>query len=417
MPASGPALAKEQIALLKKWIDGGAVGPASKSDDAKKSHWAFQPVQRPFVPVVQICGWPRNPIDAFILARLEASKLEPSKEAARTTLIRRLKFDVLGLPPTPEEVDAFVSNPDPLAYEKLVDSYLASPHFGERWARHWLDAVRFAESDGFETNQARANAWPYRDYLIRAFNEDKPYDRFILEQLAGDQLSVDEATGFLVGGPCDKVKSPDVNLTLMQRGDELHDMINTTGATFLGITVGCARCHNHKFDPISQVDYYALRAVFAGVQHGERPIRQGPDAKREEQVRELRRQLAVLDCDLLAAEPLADPTTKEPRRVPVNTSRNLERFAPIQAKFVRFTILATNSGEPCIDELEIFTSAMEPRNVARGAKATSSGDFPNNPAHKLEHINDGRYGNSHSWISNTAGAGWVQLEFGQAETN
>src|ERR1051325_7220740 len=250
----------------------------AQTDDAKKSHWAFQPVKRATLPDVNRKGWIRNPIDAFILAGREKEKLTPNKEAERATLIRRLKFDVLGLPPTPEEVDAFVKDADVNAYEKLVDRYLASPHFGERWARHWLDAVRFAESDGFETNQPRVNAWPYRDYVIRAFNEDKPYDRFILEQLAGDQIGVPEATGFLVGGPQDKVKSPDINLTLMQRSDELHDMVNTTAATFLGLTVGCARCHDHKFDPISIRDYYGMRAVFAGVRHGERPVKKVADA-------------------------------------------------------------------------------------------------------------------------------------------
>ncbi|MBI1833008.1 MAG: DUF1549 domain-containing protein, partial [Planctomycetes bacterium] len=310
------------------------------AQDGKKSHWAFQPVRRPDVPAFKDKAWLRNPIDAFILARLEKATITPNKDAERAMLIRRLKFDLLGLPPTPEEVDAFVKDSDPLAYEKLVDKYLASPHFGERWARHWLDAVRFAESDGFETNQPRPNAWPYRDYVIRAFNEDKPYDRFILEQLAGDQLGVDEATGFLVGGPHDKVKSPDINLTLMQRGDELHDIINTTGATFLGLTVGCARCHNHKFDPISQVDYYAMRAVFAGVQHGERPIKKEADAAR---IKELRRQLADLEREIIAAEPLADPNAKEPRRMPVNALGNVEKFAPTKAKHVRFTIEATNN--------------------------------------------------------------------------
>jgi hypothetical protein len=416
MPAAGAPLTKEQIALLKKWIDQGAAGPA-QGGDAKKLHWAFQPVRRPSIPATKATTWPRNPIDAFILARLEAAGLSPAPQAARATLIRRLKFDVLGLPPTPEEVDAFVTNPDSVAYEKLVERYLASPHFGERWARHWLDAVRFAESDGFETNQPRANAWPYRDYVIRALNEDKPYDRFILEQLAGDQFGADEATGFLVGGPCDKVKSPDVNLTLMQRGDELHDIINTTGATFLGLTVGCARCHNHKFDPISQVDYYALRAVFAGVQHGERPLQEKADRPgRARLVVELRRQLAEVDRALLAAEPLADPDTKQARRMSVSALRNVERFTPVRAKYLRFTILATNNLEPCIDELEVFSSGPEIRNVARDALATSSGDYPGSPLHRLEHINDGRYGNSRSWISNTTGTGWVQLELPRVET-
>ncbi len=383
---------------------------AAQSDDAKKSHWAFQLVKRPTLPDVKNKGWVRNPIDAFILARLEQAKLSPSKEADRATLIRRLKFDVLGLPPTPEESETFVKDADPRAYEKLVDRYLASPHFGERWARHWLDAVRFAESDGFETNQPRPNAWPYRDYVIRALNEDKPYDRFILEQLAGDQLGVDEATGFLVGGPYDRVKSPDINLTLMQRGDELHDIINTTASTFLGLTVGCARCHDHKFDPISIRDYYGMRAVFAGVQHGERPIKKEADTAR---VKELRRQLGDLDREIVAAEPFAAPHAREPQRVPVNALGNVEKLAPVKARFIRFTIEATNNSEPCIDELEVFTVRT---NVALGAKATSSGNYPGAAIHKLEHINDGKYGNSRSWIANTAGKGWVQLELPKVET-
>ncbi len=402
------------LAILVATIGRSESGGQSDQAPAKKAHWAFQPLKRPPVPAVKNDKWIRNPIDAFILARLEQAKLAPSKEADRPTLIRRLKFDVLGLPPTPEELDAFVKDADPLAYEKLVDKFLASPHFGERWARHWLDAVRFAESDGFETNQPRPNAWPYRDYVIRALNEDKPYDRFILEQLAGDQLGVDEATGFLVGGPYDRVKSPDINLTLMQRGDELHDIVNTTGATFLGLTVGCARCHTHKFDPISHHDYYAMRAVFAGVQHGERPLKKTAEVAH---AKELRRQIVELDRAIAAAEPLADPRGKPGRRPPVNPLRNVERCAPTQAKYVRFTILATlGNSEPCIDELEIFTAGVEPKNVAIGAKLTSSGDFPNNPLHKLAHLNDGKYGNARSWISNTAGRGWVQLELLKAET-
>ena len=388
--------------------------PAAAQSESKQSHWAFQPLKRPSLPEVTNKAWTRNPIDAFILARLEKEKLTLNAEADRATLIRRLKFDVLGLPPTPEERDAFVKDADPQAYAKLVDRYLAAPQFGERWARHWLDAVRFAESDGFETNQPRVNAWPYRDYVIHSFNDDKPYDRFIMEQLAGDQLGAPEATGFLVGGPQDKVKSPDINLTLMQRGDELHDIINTTGATFLGLTVGCARCHDHKFDPISMRDYYGIRAVFAGVQHGERPIQKPADTER---IKALRRQLSDVEREMIAAEPIADPTAKESRRLPVNARGNIERITPVKAKSIRFTIEATNTGsEPCIDELEIFSAGKEVRNVALGAKATSSGDYPGNPIHMLVHINDGKYGNSRSWISNSAGTGWVQLELPSVET-
>ncbi len=400
---------------------------SSASNDAKKNHWAFQPLRRPSLPSVVANDWSRNPIDQFILARLVKEKLPVSPPADARTLLRRLKFDLLGLPPTPEELDDFVREcaasakrqarivPDAI-WERWVDRYLASPHFGERWARHWLDVVRFAESDGFETNQPRASAWPYRDWVIKAFNDDMPYNRFVMAQIAGDRLGADEATAFLVGGPVDRVKSPDIVLTLQQRADELHDMIGTTGTAFLGLTVGCARCHNHVFDPISQLDYYGFKAMFAGVQHGERPMKRGDDPGRQNLAERLRQQLAALDQQIRDAEPLAQANGPAGRRAPVSALHNIERFAPVSAKFVRFTILATNASEPCIDELEIFTSGSEPRNVALGAKPTSSGDYPGAAIHKLEHINDGKYGNGRSWISNEQGKGWVQLELPKSET-
>jgi hypothetical protein len=387
------------VALLALSIPAGAAEPAE--------HWSFRPVVRPAIPQTK-SDWPHNAIDRFILERLESERLTPSPDADRVTLIRRLKFDLLGLPPTPEEVESFVRDTDPNAYAKLVERYLASPHLGERWARHWLDVVRFAESDGFETNLARPNAWPYRDYVIRAFNADLPYDSFVREQLCGDQLGADAATGFLVGGAYDKVKSPDPVLTAMQRADELHDVVSTTASTFLGLTAGCARCHDHKFDPIPQSDYYALKAVFAGVQHGERPLRTADSEKRKRDADELSKQIAALTSELEALEPLAK-LGGPPGRMPVNPRRNVERITPATAKFVRFTILATNNLEPCIDELELF--GPDPgRNLALGAKPTSSGNYPGADIHKLEHINDGRYGNSRSWISNQIGGGWVQLE-------
>ena len=186
-------------------------------------------------------------------------------------------FDLVGLPPTPEELATFMEacrtaggTGEP--FSRVVDTLLASPHYGERWARHWLDVVRFAESDGFEVNSARPNAWPYRDWVIESFNADKPYDQFIREQICGDTCGADAATGFLVGGATDRVTSPDPALTANQRADELHDMVSTAGSAFLGMTIGCARCHDHKFDPISQRDYYSIKAVFAGVRHGEREI-------------------------------------------------------------------------------------------------------------------------------------------------
>ncbi len=420
MPAEGEKLTAAEIELLKRWIDGGAEWPddGSEKEGEPKSHWAFQPLVRPSVP--QSEGLKklgirnsklevRNPVDRFVIEAQLKRGLSPSPEADRATLIRRLKFDLLGLPPTPDEVEEFVADSHEDAYERLVDRYLASPHFGERWSRHWLDVVRFAESHGFEMNNPRPNAWPYRDYVIRAFNEDKPYDEFVFEQLAGDTVGVDEATGFLVGGPWDQVKSPDLGLTLQQRADELHDMVSTTGSVFLGLTVGCARCHNHKFDPISQLDYYGMKACFAGVQHGERALRpanSSGDRPGKPDPQTLRSSIAAIDAEI---EKL-DPQAKR------NGVVFIEQFAPTKAKFVRMTIFATNASEPCIDELEVFTTGAKPENVAlasRGTKTKASGSLMGFAIHKLEHINDGRYGNSFSWISNEPGRGWVELELPQ----
>ena len=411
MPAEGEKLTAAEIELLKRWIDGGAEWPddGSDKDDVLKSHWSFRPLVLPRSEISNLKFEILNPIDPFVVTRLEREGLKPSPEADRTTLIRRLKFDLLGLPPTPEEVAEFVADPEADAYERLVERYLASPHFGERWARHWLDVVRFAESHGFEMNNPRPNAWPYRDYVIRSFNEDQPYDQFVFEQIAGDTVGVDEATGFLVGGSWDQVKSPDPGLTLQQRADELHDMVSTTGSVFLGLTVGCARCHNHKFDPISQLDYYGMKACFAGVQHGERPLRSaekngGRSGTAEPQT--VREQLAATEAEIAKLDP-------QPKRSGVVF---VEKFAPTKARFVRMTVHATNSAEPCIDELEIFTAGEKPENVAlasRGTKARASSSLSGFAIHKLEHVNDGRYGNSWSWISNEPGRGWVELELPQ----
>ena len=263
MPPTGDRLTKQEVAAVRRWVEGGANWPVER---LAPMHWSFRPVTRPSVPTGM------NPIDHLIRQKLTATGLTPNPPADRRTLIRRLTFDLHGLPPTPDEVTAFEKDSSPDANEKLVDRLLASPRYGERWARHWLDVVRFAESNGFETNLARPTAWPYRDWVIRALNRDLPIDRFVFEQLAGDTVGVDAATGFLVAGPWDAVKSPDPVLTAQQRADELHDMVGTTAAAFLGLTVGCARCHAHKFDPVPQADYYRLAAVFAGVQHGEREL-------------------------------------------------------------------------------------------------------------------------------------------------
>ena len=364
--------------------------------------------------------WTRNPIDAFVLAKMQAHKLSPTRVADRRKLIRRVHLIMLGLPPTPADVEAFVSDARPDAYERLIDRILASPQYGERWARHWLDVVRFAETDGFETNRERPTAWHYRDYVIGSLNGDTPYDNFVKEQLCGDTINVDAATGFLVAGPHDIVKSPDITLTLMQRQDELADMVNTTGTTFLGLTLGCARCHNHKFDPIQQRDYYALQAVFAGVQHGERELRTDRTSSVFKQMEELRAQRSPLQESLdeyvrKARQLHLVQHNQQAGRPRVNSRLNEDSFEPTMARYLRFTIRSTNTGsEPCLDELEVLTPDNKNVSLAStGAVPRASGTLPGYDIHQLEHINDGRTGNSHSWISDTPGRGWIEIEFPQ----
>src|SRR5688572_13940135 len=254
------------------------------SASAPAGYWWSEPVRRP--PVPELPGatpdWARNPIDAFILSRLLAAGLAPAPPADRRELLRRVTFDLIGLPPTPGEMEAFIADDSPDAYEKAVDRLLASPRHGERWGRYWLDLVRFAESNGYERDGAKANAWKYRDYVVRAFNEDRPYDRFIIEQLAGDEIEDGGhdgliATGYYRLGSWDD--EPDD--AEAARYDELDDVIRTTGAAFLGLTVNCARCHDHKFDAIPQVDYYRFLAFFDGIRHADDlPLAPGEDVRR-----------------------------------------------------------------------------------------------------------------------------------------
>ena len=417
MPKKGDLLTADQIGLLRAWIDQGAIWPKD-TNTVKAVHWALKPVQRPLVPAPSTRKTKvANPIDAFVAARLAEKKLAFAPAADRRAFIRRLYLVMHGLPPTPDEVNQFVNDTRPDSVEKLVDRVLASPRYGERWARHWLDVARFAESNGFETNRERKNAHQYRDYVIQALIDDKPYDQFIREQIAGDAFGADAGTGFLVAGAYDLVKSPDINLTLMQRQDELADIVNTTGTAFLGLTLGCARCHDHKFDPISQKDYYAIQAVFAGVNFAERPLRRKLTATEEKELAALNKELASKESALAALKQkggtnkLAGASGKTLRPA-VNARLNEETFAPIETTAVRFTILATTASEPCLDELEIYDS--NGTNVAlatAGTKASASGMLPGYAIHKLAHLNDGVPGNNKSWISDTSGRGWVQLDF------
>jgi hypothetical protein len=244
--------------------DGAGATTGKVFDERDRTHWAFQKVVRPEVPGVANSQQVRNPVDAFIIAELEARKIQPSPAADKTTLIRRASLDLIGIPPTPQEADDFLADKSPQAFARVVDRLLASPHYGERWARHWLDLARYAESEGFKADETRPNAWRYRDYVIQSLNSDKPYDRFVREQIAGDELwpgdpAAQIATAFNRHYPDESNAR-----NLMQRRQEiLNDITDTVGAVFTGMTYACARCHDHKFDPILQTDYYRLQAFFA----------------------------------------------------------------------------------------------------------------------------------------------------------
>ena len=367
----------------------------------------------------------RTPIDRFLLEKLKSNGLDFAPDASPISLIRRATFDLTGLPPTPDEVDAFLKDPSPNAYESLIDRLLASPAYGERWGRHWLDVVRFGESHGYEMNQPRPNAWPYRDYVIRAFNRDTPYPRFLIEQLAGDTLPDSEAdllsrsaTGFIVGGTHDQVGNGIPEVTLQQRADDLDDIITATSSAFLGLTMNCARCHDHKFDPILQKDYYAMQAIFAGVKHEDRPIQVDETAERREELARTEAELIEVQRQLEADEPPADPSVDQPMRSAVKVTKNVERFAPIAARGVRFVILATNSAEPCIDELEAWTADGK-KNVAlasEGGKPSSASNYADESLHKLANLNNGLTGNSQSWISGTVGKGRAQVDWPELQT-
>lgn len=230
----------------------------------QKRWWAFQPVMRQEVPPVRAKGWVQNEIDAFILAKLEEKGIQPNPRADKVTLIRRASLAVTGLPPRPEEVQAFLADNSAKAWERVVDRLLASPHYGERWARHWLDVARYADSEGFKSDETRPNVWRYRDYVIQSFNEDKPYDRFVREQIAGDELYPGDANALVAVGFNRHFPDESNAANIMQRRQELlNDITDTVGLAFLAMTVGCARCHDHKFDPILQKDYYRLQAFFA----------------------------------------------------------------------------------------------------------------------------------------------------------
>jgi hypothetical protein len=271
MPMGG-SLPEETIASLAKSIDTMEALPKTAKTKDPYLDWLLHKPVTPSPPAVANVSWVKNPIDAFVLAKLEAKGLAPAPTASKRALLRRVYFDLIGLPPTPEEARAFEADSSPDAYDKLLDKLLADPRYGERWARHWLDLSRFAESDGFAIDGERPTAWRYRDYVIRSFNNDKPYDKFVKEQIAGDEMKGESserlvALGFLRMGTWEA----DANFKTQLRQDVLNELTGTVGQVFLGFTVGCARCHDHKYDPIPQRDFYRLQAFFAPMRMEDRP--------------------------------------------------------------------------------------------------------------------------------------------------
>lgn len=434
MPLGNPLPAGEK-ALLRSWLEAGAPWSrplvTSARPRADKSWWSLQPLRPAEPPQLEgiPAAWSKAPIDRFLFAAMAAKGLHPSPPADRRTLIRRAAFDLTGLPPSPEDVRRFENDNRPQAWEELVDRLLASPAYGERWGRHWLDVARFGESHGYEQNHLRSNGWPYRDYVIRSFNEDKPFDRMVLEQLAGDVVgkgdpNIEVATAFLVAGPHDTVGNQAEAARRQQRADDLDDMITATAGGFLGLTVNCARCHDHKFDPIQQADYYRLQSLLSGVVHGEREI--ATDTQRKEweaKTRPLEQSLAAARARLKEIVESYRAQAEEVRqevlskyRPPVSPRLTEETFAPVAARFVRLSATAGAPGG--LDEIEVFTA--DNRNVALasagGIVSASSTRRPeaSPDAYSEKNLNDGRY--DQRWFADGAGPVRITVQLPEAAT-
>ena len=387
MPPDEDRMPDNEIELLTRWIQQGAVWPGHMDSvaEVRTDHWSFQPVVRPTVPDVSTDS--SNPVDAFLLAGLAERELSFSGPADPRSLNRRVSIVLTGLPPTPGEMETFVkawAQDADAAYEARVDRLLASPHFGERWAQHWLDVIRWAETNGSEANLYRKNAWVYRDYLVRSFNEDKPYDRFVQEQIAGDSMGVGEATGFLVAGP--HVPAATVGrepaAIRQARADRMDEIMQTVGASVMGVTIGCARCHNHKFDPITIKDYYAMTAVFQDIEFGGRHPEYSKDHPLRQRGTELWQQIAAERAKLRKLGGWEEDW---------GAYRELH-FRTTTTKAVRIRFKMNNVG---LDELEILGPAGRVENFADRRRGTKLSGFPEkgtdgrNPIHR---VNDGEYG-------------------------
>ena len=386
MPPKGGKLFDDEVELLEKWIAEGAIWPGQMEDKIEEGtdHWAFKEIKRPKVPTAS-----SNPIDAFIDHRLKKEGIPKGKETDPHTLIRRVSIVLTGLPPQPSRVVQFLSEyqKDPqLAYLSLVEELLASPHFGERWAQHWLDVIRWAETNGSESNLYRKMAWVYRDYVIRAFNQDLPYDEFVRQQLAGDGLGVGEALGFLVAGPHVPAATvgQEPSAIRQARADRMDEIMQTVGASMLGVTMSCARCHNHKFDPISIQDYYSMTAVFQDIEFGSRFPEFSKDHPRKTKANQIWREVAK-NRNIL-------------RKNNTPWEEDWGGYKEVHWEPVEVTGLRLNfwSGYVGLDEVEIFGFPSENFNLANASNGTKvrtdvafdqqGGRFP------VSRLIDGKYG-------------------------
>ena len=386
MPPDDDKLPTKEIDLLTRWVKEGAVWPGQMAlvDEETSDHWSFQSVVRPDVPDSKE---KLLPVDAFLVKQLAANGLAFSPAADPTVLIRRASIVLTGIVPTPKETSAFVkahaSDAD-AAYEDLIDRLLGSDHFGERWAQHWLDVIRWAETNGSEANLYRKNAWFYRDYVVRAFNEDKPYDEFVREQIAGDSMGAGEATGFLVAGPHVPAATVGREPTAIRqaRADRMDEIMQTVGASVMGVTVGCARCHNHKFDPISITDYYSMTGVFQDVEFGSRFPEFGPDHPRRKQGEAIWKQIAKQRRSLRQLGGWEE-----------NWGAYREmHFKPVTTKAVRIRF---KMGNVTLDELEVFGTQDRNENLAHKSNGTKVSGFPEKGVedrNPIERVQDGNYG-------------------------
>ncbi|MFM7317311.1 MAG: DUF1553 domain-containing protein [bacterium] len=428
MPRQGEPLSANEVSIIEKWIAQGAKWPETQvlkeSAKADQSWWSLQKLSAGKVPDLPHGfpdSWKKSPIDQFIASRLQKEGLEPSPAADRRILLRRLYYDLTGLPASPQEMQSFLNDQRPDAYLRQVDRLLASPRYGERWGRYWLDVVRFGESNGFERNELFNNVWPFRDYVIRSFNEDKPFGQMVREHLAADIVSANDTrnmvgVSFLTMGPFDDVGNQDPVQAAQIRANTIDDMIVATGSAFLGLTIGCARCHDHKFDPISQSDYYKIQSAYDGARQGSRPVATAaqlqlrgrllePLEKERNAINKSLAELEIAFQERVASELKSRPVSIS--KTPVSPKGVEEKLPDSPFQFLRITIFnndrnAESAAGTRIDELEILTGEPASQNLALASSGTiieaparQPGDFAE--AYSPALMIDGKYGAA--WVS------------------